>query len=84
QQENECELYYQLETDNTTAIEIHCDTTYKTSKVKFELYGIVGNVEGAGFPLVYLILDIVKVPKNENQGGLRTDALTGFFLFFSQ
>ncbi|CAG8445736.1 7597_t:CDS:2 [Cetraspora pellucida] len=89
---NYCALCFQLETDNTTAIgfttslleqshyeEVHCDATYKTSKRRFELYGLIDDVEGTGFPLAYLILDTTKSSKNEQQQGLRTEALTGFF-----
>ncbi|KAF0356993.1 ATP-dependent DNA helicase pif1 [Gigaspora margarita] len=91
QQENNCNLCFHLDTDSTTAIgfttslllashytEIHCDATYRTAKGRFELYGIVGNVEGTGFPVAYLILDTTK-SNNLNQEGLRTEALIGFF-----
>ncbi|CAG8780420.1 23427_t:CDS:2, partial [Racocetra persica] len=57
--EKNCTLCFQLETDNTAAIsfttkllsalyytEVHCDATYKTSKSRFKLYSIVDNVEG--------------------------------------
>ncbi|CAG8495229.1 11688_t:CDS:2 [Scutellospora calospora] len=32
----------------TQYTEVHCDATYKTAKGQFELYRIVGNIEGAG------------------------------------
>ncbi|CAG8660191.1 2192_t:CDS:1, partial [Ambispora gerdemannii] len=57
---------------------VHCDATYKTAKGRFELYGIIGNVEGAGFPVAYLILNTTKAPNNDEQTGLRTKALVGF------
>ncbi|KAF0519156.1 ATP-dependent DNA helicase pif1 [Gigaspora margarita] len=67
-------LFYSLQ----NVLEIHCDATYKTSKGRFELYGIVGNFEGAGFPLAYLILDTTKIGE-ETQEKLQTEALEGFF-----
>ncbi|CAG8707014.1 19215_t:CDS:2 [Cetraspora pellucida] len=85
-------LCFQLETDNTTAIgfttslleqsyyeEVHCNAIYKTFKEQFELYGLISDVEGTGFLLAYLILDTTKSFKNEQQQGLRTEALTSFF-----
>ncbi|CAG8687873.1 5454_t:CDS:2, partial [Ambispora gerdemannii] len=57
---------------------VHCDATYKMAKGCFELYGIISNVEGAGFPVAYLILNTMKVPNNEEQMELRTTALAGF------
>jgi hypothetical protein len=62
-----------------TASSVHCDATYKTAKGRFELYGIIGTFEGAGFPLAYLLLDITKAPSNEAQQFTRTEALSGFF-----
>lgn len=61
-----------------SASSVHCDATYKTAKGRFELYGIIGTFEGAGFPLAYLMLDITKDPNDETQHITRTDALTGF------
>ncbi|CAG8692859.1 5835_t:CDS:2, partial [Ambispora gerdemannii] len=83
------ELCFNWNTDLVTAIgfttpllagllplsSIHCDATYKTTKGHFELYGIIGNIESAGFPVAYLILNTTKVPNNEEQTGLRTMAL---------
>ena len=40
--------------------EIHIDATYKTAKGRFELYAIVGQFQGSGFALGYLILDAHK------------------------
>lgn len=87
------ELCFDWSTDFVTAIgfttplftkllsvsNIHCDATYKTAKGRFELYGIIGNVEGAGFPMAYLILNTTKTPSDEQQTGLRTKALSDFF-----
>jgi hypothetical protein len=58
---------------------IHCDATYKTARGRFELYGIIGTLEGAGFPLAYLMLDTTKVHGDEDQHVTRTEALSGFF-----
>ncbi|KAF0543587.1 ATP-dependent DNA helicase pif1 [Gigaspora margarita] len=56
---------------------IHCNVIYKTTKGRFELYGIISSVHGAGFPVVYLMLNTTNASDNA-QTGLRTKALTGF------
>ncbi|CAG8666421.1 10428_t:CDS:2 [Cetraspora pellucida] len=67
-----CQLLISINNNTLTAIafstpnfqylksvkEIHIDATYKTSKGHFELYGIIGEYQGTGFALGYLILDI--------------------------
>src|SRR5688572_21463892 len=58
---------------------IHCDAIYKTAKKRFELYGILGSFEGAGFPLAYLMLDTTKASGDGVQHGTHTEALSGFF-----
>ncbi|KAF0546075.1 ATP-dependent DNA helicase pif1 [Gigaspora margarita] len=76
-----CELCYELITSQITAIgfitplygkikqifEIHCNATYKTTKGRFELYGLICNVKGAEYPLAYLILDTTKISDEESQ-----------------
>ncbi|CAG8472416.1 11221_t:CDS:2, partial [Scutellospora calospora] len=88
QKKKEYNLCFQLETSYVTAIgfttplfgslynitEVHCDTMYKTAKGRFKLYGLVGNVEGAGFFLAYLILDTSKTG-DRTQERLHTEAL---------
>ncbi|CAG8718190.1 18943_t:CDS:2, partial [Racocetra fulgida] len=73
-----CELCFELMNSQIVAIgfitplynkiqqksEIHCDATYKTVKGRFELYGIICNFEGSGYPLAYLILDTTKASEN--------------------
>ncbi|CAG8658823.1 12341_t:CDS:2, partial [Ambispora gerdemannii] len=46
---------------------VHCDATYKMTKGCFELYGIIGNIEGAEFPVAYLILNTTKSQANSSQ-----------------
>ncbi|CAG8835319.1 2316_t:CDS:1, partial [Racocetra persica] len=43
--------------NNQSITEVHCDAIYKTAKGRFELYGLIANFEGSGYPLAYLILD---------------------------
>jgi hypothetical protein len=57
--------------------EIHVDATYKTAKGRFELYAIVGQFQGSGFALGYLILDI-----HQDNELTRTTVLTEFFTHF--
>jgi len=37
--------------------EVHVDATYKTAK---GLYGVVGEIDGSGFPLAYCLMDTSK------------------------
>jgi hypothetical protein len=46
----------------------------KTNALKYELYAIIGQIDGAGFSAAYLFLDNAK--KNN---GIRTSILTNFF-----
>ena len=59
--------------------EIHLDTTYKTAKGRFKLYGIIGEKYGIGFALRYLILDVV-----EELESTKTTILTEFLLKFKE
>ncbi|CAG8543073.1 4894_t:CDS:2 [Ambispora gerdemannii] len=77
------ELCFDWNTDLVTAIgfttpllakllplsSVHCDATYKTARGCFELYGIISNVEGAGFPIAYLALNTTKAQDIEEQTG---------------
>jgi len=85
----ECRLLMSTKTDISTAIafstpmlteinnvrEIHVDATYKTAKGRFELYAIVGQFQGSGFALGYLILDIHQT---------KNDSINGIFHTFSK
>ena len=84
----ECRLLMSTKTDALTAIafstpmiahapnvkEIHIDATYKTAKGRFELYAIVGQFQGSGFALGYLILDT-----HQDIELTKTTILTEFF-----
>ncbi|CAB4422541.1 unnamed protein product [Rhizophagus irregularis] len=54
--------------------EVLVDATYKTNALKYELYSVIGQIDGAGFSAAYLFLDNAK--KNN---GIRTSILTSFF-----
>jgi len=60
--------------------EIHVDATYKTAKGRFELYAIIGQFQGTGFALGYLILDMTQGGGELNVG--KTTILTEFFSKF--
>ncbi|PKY27979.1 hypothetical protein RhiirB3_443922 [Rhizophagus irregularis] len=61
------ELFYKLIYYNFEAIEI--DATYGTNNLAWELYAIMGVIDGTGFPLSYLI---ISVGKNRNITGILT------------
>ncbi|CAB4494059.1 unnamed protein product [Rhizophagus irregularis] len=48
----------------STNKEIVVDATYKTNALGFELYSVIGQSDGAGFALAYLLLDSTK--KNDD------------------
>ncbi|CAG8674498.1 6141_t:CDS:2, partial [Ambispora gerdemannii] len=53
--------------------EICMDATYKTNNVRFELYTVMVNIEGVGYPLSYLFLNSSPTTPN-----MRTIALTDY------
>ena len=60
-------LFYQLLNNNFDAIEI--DATYNTNNLAWELYAIMGVIDGTGFPLSYLL---ISVGQNRNITGILT------------
>ncbi|CAG8769165.1 27793_t:CDS:2, partial [Dentiscutata erythropus] len=52
---------------NSLYNEILIDATYKTNSAEFELYLIIANIEGVGYPLSYLFLNSPKdIPFTQN------------------
>ncbi|PKK58461.1 hypothetical protein RhiirC2_703467 [Rhizophagus irregularis] len=58
------ELFYKLIYYNFEAIEI--DATYGTNNLAWELYAIMGVIDGTGFPLSYLIISWMQALKERN------------------
>ncbi|EXX52940.1 hypothetical protein RirG_248570 [Rhizophagus irregularis DAOM 197198w] len=58
-------LFYQLLYNKFDAIEI--DATYNTNNLVWELYAIMGVINGTGFPLSYLL---ISTEKNRNITGV--------------
>ncbi|PKB95110.1 hypothetical protein RhiirA5_476204, partial [Rhizophagus irregularis] len=58
-------LFYQLLYNKFDAIEI--DATYNTNNLAWELYAIMGVIDGTGFPLSYLL---ISTGKNRNITGV--------------
>ncbi|CAB5369518.1 unnamed protein product [Rhizophagus irregularis] len=71
------EIFSQLEINNLNLTQKQCYYCNfkldKTNVLKFELYAIIGQVDGAGLAAIYLFLDNAK--KDE---GVRTEILTKF------
>lgn len=59
------ELFYKLSHISFNAIEI--DATYGTNNMEWELYTIMGVIDGTGFPLSYLL---ISAGKNRNITGI--------------
>ncbi|CAG8651263.1 40873_t:CDS:2 [Gigaspora margarita] len=51
-------LFYQLPHNNFDAVQI--DATYGTNKMGWELYAIMGVIDGTGFPISYLLISAGK------------------------
>ncbi|CAG8768998.1 22875_t:CDS:2, partial [Gigaspora rosea] len=93
-QAKDCELCFEKLTNEMIAIgfitplfkkmlpvsEVHCNATYKTANGRFELYSLIGNFEGAGYPLVYLVLDLTNTSKDAPQDEKRIHTLSIFFI----
>ncbi|CAB4402167.1 unnamed protein product [Rhizophagus irregularis] len=58
-------LFYQLLYNKFDAIEINA--TYNTNNLAWELYAIMGVIDGTGFPLSYLL---ISTGKNQNITGV--------------
>ena len=60
--------------------EFHVDSTYKTNRLGYELFGIVANINGCGFPIAYMIfgVDETRVPENRRRP-TRMDFIHRFF-----
>jgi hypothetical protein len=59
--------------------EYHVDSTYKTNRAGFELFGIVANVQGSGYPIAYMIMNVDSRTNRANQDTHRVAVLKLFF-----
>ncbi|KAF7725365.1 hypothetical protein EC973_009631 [Apophysomyces ossiformis] len=62
--------------------EFHVDSTYKTNRIGCELFGIIANVNGSGFPIAYMILHLD--PRHTPEENTRSDVLKAFFTTLRQ
>lgn len=53
------------------------DSTYKTNRQGSELFGVLANVNGAGYPITYLLYNTTHAPAEAEQP--KTTILTNFF-----
>jgi hypothetical protein len=70
--------FFDLLVHSNEVTEFHVDSTYKTNRAGFELFGVVANVYGSGYPVGYLIVKIENVPQS-GQASARIDTLKLFF-----
>jgi hypothetical protein len=73
--------FFDLFVQSDQVTEYHVDSTYKTNRAGFELFGVVANVYGSGYPIAYLI---VKVTSNANVSGEDTGRITALKTFFQE
>jgi hypothetical protein len=77
--------FFNILTRSNQVTEYHVDSTYKTNRAGFELFGVVANVYGSGYPIAYLIVkvDTSATPSRPNndvvQDTPRVTALKTFF-----
>ncbi|SAL95591.1 hypothetical protein, partial, partial [Absidia glauca] len=73
--------FFDLLVQSDQVTEYHVDSTCKTNRAGFELFGVVANVYGSGYPIAYLI---VKVASNTNVSGEDTGRITALKTFFQE
>ncbi|CAG8677863.1 11632_t:CDS:2, partial [Scutellospora calospora] len=65
---------------NICITEIYIDATYKTTRSHYELYSIIADVDGAGYPITYLIIDTTKAKDTDPSTGKRRIILEKFLV----
>jgi hypothetical protein len=58
--------------------EFHVDSTFKTNRAGFELFGVIANVYGSGYPIAYLIMKVDTTSQNDQESD-KTAVLKLFF-----
>ncbi|KAJ7740413.1 hypothetical protein B0H14DRAFT_2638082 [Mycena olivaceomarginata] len=71
---NHVDIFEPQDVPEGKIVEIRVDTTYNTNSKHLELYSIIGEQDGAGFPLSYLLLSTASLIDQ----GKRTQALTAW------
>ncbi|KAI9491741.1 hypothetical protein BDB00DRAFT_930163 [Zychaea mexicana] len=69
------------------AEEYHVDSTYKTNRAGYELFGIVATVNGVGFPIAYMLLKLTPQSQLVNDGEddtFRVGVIAEFFKCLKQ
>ena len=67
---------------NIRVIKIYIDATYKTTHGRYELYSIVTDVDGASYPITYLVMDTTKAKDTDPSTGKRCIILEDFLAAF--
>lgn len=60
--------------------EYFIDSTYKTNRVDVELYGIIANVNGVGYPLAYMLYGKTAAMSIEAEENVKAITLREWFL----
>ncbi|SAL97591.1 hypothetical protein, partial, partial [Absidia glauca] len=58
--------FFDLLVRSDQVTEYHVDSTYRSNNAGFELFGIVANVYGSGYPIAYLLMKINASSNNNN------------------
>jgi hypothetical protein len=59
--------FFDLLVGNDEVKEFHVDSTFKTNRVGFELFGVIANVYGSGYPIAYLIMKVDTTVPNDQE-----------------
>ncbi|KAF0531203.1 ATP-dependent DNA helicase pif1 [Gigaspora margarita] len=62
-------LLEEIKNHDISISEIYLDATYKTARGRYELYGIIADVEGTGFLIAYLVLDTTRAMDTSTSTG---------------
>ncbi|SAM04532.1 hypothetical protein [Absidia glauca] len=58
--------FFELLVRSDQVTKYHVDSTYRSNNAGFELFGIVANVYGSGYPIAYLLMKINASSNNNN------------------
>ena len=59
--------------------EFHVDSTYKTNRMGYELFGVIANINGIGFPIAYMLLGMNSNVQDDRRAPSRMEVIRRFF-----
>lgn len=71
--------FFDLLVRSDQVTEYHVDSTFQTNRAGFELFGVVANVYGSGYPIAYLILKVDSSSTNIDENDTNKIAILKIF-----